>query len=111
MFNGPAAQGENATGSEIHVCGYLLPFQAVQIVFAQSAVFVGIQLYKCSINFCKQGVEDCQLCVGAALGFFFTLYCPGKALPSLLPPGAALRFWVICRVASCASASRKESRW
>lgn len=111
MFNGPAAQGENATGSEIHVCGYLLPFQAVQIVFAQSAVFVGIQLYKCSINFCKQGVEDCQLCVGAALGFFFTLYCPGKALPIFAAARCCTEILGDMPGGSCASASRKESRW
>ena len=60
VFNGPAAQGENATGSEIHVCGYLLPLQAVQIVFAKSAVFGGVQLHKHSINFLKQSITDGQ---------------------------------------------------
>lgn len=83
VFNGPAAQGENATGSEIHVCGYLLPFQAVQIVFAKSAVFGGVQLHKHGIDLRKQGIKNCQLRVGTAFGFFFTLYCPGEALPIL----------------------------
>ena len=77
VFNGPAAQGENATGSEIHVCGYLLPFQAVQIVFAKSAVFGGVQLHKHSINFLKQSITDGQLRVGAALSLFLTLHCAG----------------------------------
>lgn len=81
VFNGPAAQGENATGSEIHVCGYLLPFQAVQIVFAKSAVFGGVQLHKHGIDLRKQGIKNCQLRVGAALSLFLTLHCADETLP------------------------------
>ena len=74
-------QGGIASGSEIHVCGYLLPFQAVQIVFAKSAVFGGVQLHKHGIDLRKQSITDGQLRVGAALSLFLTLHCAGEALP------------------------------
>lgn len=106
VFDGPAAQGENATGSEIHVCGHLLPFQAVQIVLAQSAVFGGVQLHKHGIDLLKQSIADGQLRAGAALGLFLTLHSAGEILPILAAARRGAEVLSDVPVASCASASR-----
>ena len=95
----------------IHIFCDPVPREAIEIVLVQHRVcFFVLDPVKCAFDLKKQPVADRSLLISASLRFLLAFHCPGKALAILLPPGAALRLWVMCRVASCASARRSDSK-
>ena len=95
----------------IHIFCDPVPREAIEIVLVQHRVcFFVLDLGERVSDLKKQPVADRSLLIGAALRFLFAFHSPGKALAIFAAAGGALRLWVMCRVASCASARRSDSK-